>query len=95
MNNTLQRAYVDADTLNQLNTNALKVEGRIRTGVAVVSDCTAYRGPGASYGYYTEVIPYNTITDVYAEENGFCQIEVYNKSTFKLARVWVPSYLLR
>lgn len=93
--NTVMRAYVDAGSLSQLNINLLKVEGPIRTGVTVTGNCNAYRGPGATYGYYNMAIPYNTVTDVYAEENGFSQIEVYNNATYKLARVWVPSSMLR
>ena len=91
----MTRAYVDSATLRKLDINLLKEENCIRSGVIVTDNCIAYRGPGDAYGYYTDMVPYNTITDVYAEENNFSQIEIYNDTTFKSVRVWVPSYMLR
>lgn len=91
----MMRTYVDSSTLN-VDLNRLAVETVQRMNVTLMNDCWAYRGPNPTiFARYDKMIPRNTVTNVFAEANGFALIEYYDMNTFKSMRLWVPSAALK
>ena len=95
LDNTMVRAYVDSACLN-MDINQLPVEAVLRMNQTLMNDCWAYRGPIPNvFARYPNQIPRNTVTQVFADQNGFSLIEIYDMTAFKSVRVWVPTALLQ
>lgn len=86
------RTYTGLKRVN-IDIDAVPDEAVLGSGV-LTADAAAYAGPGKNYVRWKTDVAQGTEVTIYAEENGYVQVEYYESRYPALRRTWVRSKLV-